>query len=56
MWRNALRLALGTLTVVRVTPPTMIDRRVAGRAMLLAPGAAVLPALAAAAVAYPMAV
>lgn len=50
MWRNALRLAIGTLSAFRVTPPTMIDRSVAGRAMLLAPMAAVLPALAAAAV------
>ena len=51
LWHNALRLAVGTLSVVRVTPPTTIDRHVAGRAMLLAPVVAVLPALAAAAVA-----
>jgi len=51
VWRNALRLAIGTLTVLRVTPPTVTDRRVAGRAMLLAPLAAVVPALAAAVVA-----
>ncbi len=44
------RLALGTLTVVPVPPPTTVDRRVAGRAMLLAPLAAVVPALGAAAV------
>jgi adenosylcobinamide-GDP ribazoletransferase len=34
---NALRLALGTLTVLRVPPPARIDRQVAGRAMVLAP-------------------
>ena len=50
LWRNALRLAVGTLSVVRVTPPTTIDRHVAGRAMMLAPVVAVLPGLAAAAV------
>ncbi|HEX4976423.1 MAG TPA: adenosylcobinamide-GDP ribazoletransferase [Nocardioides sp.] len=33
---NALRLALGTLTVLRVRPP-VVDRVVAGRAMVLAP-------------------
>lgn len=33
---NALRLALGTLTVLPVRPPT-VDRAVAGRAMALAP-------------------
>ena len=33
---NALRLAFGTLTVLPVRPPT-VDRRTAGRAMLLAP-------------------
>ena len=35
--RDALRLALGTLTVLRVRPPGRVDRRTAGRAMLLAP-------------------
>ncbi len=35
--RDALRLALGTLTVLRVRPPDRVDRRTAGRAMLLAP-------------------
>lgn len=34
---NALRLAVGTLTVVRVRPPSRITPRTAGRAMLLAP-------------------
>ena len=34
---NALRLMLGTLTVLRVAPPTSVDRRTAGAAMLLAP-------------------
>ena len=36
------RLALGTLTVVRVRPPASVDATTAGRAMLLAP-LAVLP-------------
>ena len=34
---NSLRLMLGTLTVLRVPPPTSVDRRTAGGAMLLAP-------------------
>jgi len=34
---DALRLALGTLTVVRVPPPRRVTTTVAGRAMLLAP-------------------
>ena len=34
---NAFRLMLGTLTVLRVPPPTSVDRRTAGGAMLLAP-------------------
>ncbi|HSV37239.1 MAG TPA: adenosylcobinamide-GDP ribazoletransferase [Nocardioidaceae bacterium] len=34
---NALRLALGTLTVFPTKPPTVVDRRVAGLAMALAP-------------------
>lgn len=41
-WASAWRLAVGTLTVLPVRPPTVLDRRVAGRAMLLAP-VAVLP-------------
>jgi adenosylcobinamide-GDP ribazoletransferase len=38
--RDSLRLALGTLTVVRVPPPREVSAAVAGRAMLLAPLAA----------------
>ncbi|WP_201931514.1 adenosylcobinamide-GDP ribazoletransferase [Nocardioides donggukensis] len=34
---NAVRLALGTLTAVPVAAPASVDRRTAGRAMLLAP-------------------
>lgn len=37
---DAWRLALGTLTAVRVRPPGRVDRRVAGTAMVLAPLAA----------------
>lgn len=47
---NGLRLAFGTLTIVRVAAPTVVDRRVARRAMLLAPLTAVVPALVALAV------
>ncbi len=36
-----MRLAVGTLTVVRMTPPTRVDRSVARAAMLLAPVAVV---------------
>jgi adenosylcobinamide-GDP ribazoletransferase len=39
---DAVRLALGTLTVLPVRPPRTVDRRVAGLAMALAP-LAVLP-------------
>lgn len=35
--RDAWRLAVGTLTTFRVQPPAVVDRAVAGRAMLLAP-------------------
>ena len=35
--RDSWRLAAGTLTVLRVAPPRVVDRRVAGGAMLLAP-------------------
>lgn len=35
--RDALRLALGTLTVIPVRPPVRVDRRTGGRAMVLAP-------------------
>jgi adenosylcobinamide-GDP ribazoletransferase len=38
---DSLRMAVGTLTAVPVPAPTMIDRRVAGGAMVLAPLAAV---------------
>ena len=34
---DGIRLAFGTLTAIPVTSPTRIDRRVAGRAMILAP-------------------
>lgn len=40
--RDGWLLATGTLTAVRVPPPTVVDRRVAGTAMTLAP-VAVLP-------------
>ena len=46
---DALRLALGTLTVLRVPAPRRVDRRTAGAAILLAP-VAVLPLGAAVAV------
>lgn len=38
---DPLRLALGTLTAVPVTPPSRLDRDVAGWAMVLAPAVAV---------------
>ncbi|GMA39420.1 adenosylcobinamide-GDP ribazoletransferase [Mobilicoccus caccae] len=38
------RMAVGTLTAVPVRPPSHVDSRVAGIAMLLAPVAALLPA------------
>jgi adenosylcobinamide-GDP ribazoletransferase len=40
-WGDAARLAAGTLTTVPVPAPRVIDRRVAGGAMVLAPLAAV---------------
>ncbi len=43
--RDGWRLAFGTLTVIRVAPPRVVDGRAAGVAMLLAPVTA-LPALA----------
>lgn len=46
--RDAWLLATGTLTAVRVPPPSQVDRRTAGLAMVLAP-VAVLPLGAAAA-------
>ena len=47
---DAWRLAVGTLTVVRVAPPREVTPRVAGRAMLLAPLIGALLGLAAAVV------
>lgn len=47
MAHNGLRLAFGTLTVLRVPAPEVVDRVVARRAMLLAPLAALVPALSA---------
>ncbi|GAB3160255.1 adenosylcobinamide-GDP ribazoletransferase [Amycolatopsis sp. NPDC004378] len=46
-WGDAARLAAGTLTTVPVPAPRVIDRRVAGGAMLLAPLAALPLAVAA---------
>ncbi|KDN19252.1 cobalamin synthase [Amycolatopsis rifamycinica] len=46
-WGDAVRMAVGTLTTVPVPAPRVIDRGVAGRAMVLAPLAA-LPLAAAA--------
>lgn len=40
MLRDAWRLSLGTLTAVPVAPPSLVDRRRAGMAMVLAPVAA----------------
>jgi adenosylcobinamide-GDP ribazoletransferase len=34
---NSVRLALGTLTILPVKPPTVVDRRVAGWAMTISP-------------------
>ena len=42
---NAVRLALGTLTALPVRPPTVVDRRVAGFAMALAPAVGLLLAV-----------
>jgi adenosylcobinamide-GDP ribazoletransferase len=50
-WRDGLLLAIGTLTVLRVPPPRLVDRAAAGVAMALAPAAGVLAALPAAAAA-----
>jgi len=36
-WADAVRLSVGTLTVLPVRPPAIVDRQVAGRAMTLAP-------------------
>ena len=43
--RDGWRLAVGTLTTIPVQPPSVVDRAVAGRAMLLAPLAALPLAL-----------
>jgi adenosylcobinamide-GDP ribazoletransferase len=45
---DPLRLAVGTLTAVPITPPSSIDPPVPGRAMALAPLAGLVPGLAAA--------
>lgn len=42
---DPLRLAVGTLTVLPTRPPTVVDRRVGGRAMVLAPAVAALLAV-----------
>lgn len=47
---DPIRLALGTLSALPVPPPRSLSRLVAGRAMVLAPLAALVPALAAAVV------
>ena len=49
--RDAIRLAIGTLTAVPVPPPVSIDPPVPGRAMALAPLVGVIPGLSAAAAA-----
>ncbi|MGK3204197.1 adenosylcobinamide-GDP ribazoletransferase [Amycolatopsis sp. MEPSY49] len=46
-WGDSARMAVGTLTTVPVPAPRVIDRRVAGGAMLLAPLAALPLAVAA---------
>jgi adenosylcobinamide-GDP ribazoletransferase len=51
-WSSAWRLAVGTLTVIPVRPPAVVDRTVAGRAMLLAPVAVLPLAVAAAALGW----
>ncbi len=51
VWRDGLLLATGTLTVLRVPPPRLVDRAAAGVAMALAPAVGVLAGLPAAAAA-----
>lgn len=51
-WRDAVRLSVGTLTVVPVRPPSRVDRQVAGRSLLLAPAVGLLLGLVAAVVLY----
>ena len=43
--RDALRLSFGTLTILPVRPPAVVDRRTASRAMVLAPVVGLLLAL-----------
>jgi adenosylcobinamide-GDP ribazoletransferase len=50
--RDGVRLAVGTLTVIRVPPPGRTDRAVARVAMLLAPAVGLIPALIAGVVAW----
>lgn len=50
--RDALRLAIGTLTAVRVSPPASIEPPVPGRAMALAPLVGLIPGVAAAIAAW----
>jgi adenosylcobinamide-GDP ribazoletransferase len=50
--RDAVRMALGTLTALPVRPPRRLDGAVPGRAMLLAPAAGLVPGLAALAVVW----
>lgn len=47
-WQDGWTMAMGTLTAVPTPPPSRIDRDVAGRAMALAPVAALVPGGAAA--------
>jgi adenosylcobinamide-GDP ribazoletransferase len=51
-WRDGFALAAGTLTVLRVPPPRVVDQAAAGVAMTLAPAAGLLVGLPAAAVAW----
>jgi len=52
---DAIRLAFGTLTAIRVPAPSVVDRQVAGRAMLLAPLVGVVLGLMAGAAAWSIA-
>jgi adenosylcobinamide-GDP ribazoletransferase len=49
---DAARMSFGTLTAFPVTPPSRVDGPVAGRAMLLAPLAALVPGVSALVVAW----
>ncbi len=44
LWRDAIRLSVGTFSRIRVEPPSQITPRIAARAMLLAPVLALGPA------------